>query len=382
MIYLDNAATTPMSKMARDAYQKAAERFFGNPSSLHDAGSEAERVLESSRKVIADAAKVVARGLYFTGSGTEANFLAIVSLCHANKDKGKHLITTAVEHSCVTNTFNWLESQGFEVTRLKVDNKGRVLTENLKNAIRPDTILASVQHANSETGTLQDLEKIGAVLKENDVLFHSDCVQTFCKLPIDAEGWHLDAFSISAHKVHGPKGVGASWIRPGVNWKPFFPEASQENRFRPGTVDVPSAVAFAAAVKEFGSLREEYSQKMDILSRRFMDNIADLEGNRLTFEGDPENKLANILGIRLHNMEGQFAMLECSQQGVGISTGSACRANEQKPSPSLLAMGRSEEEARQFIRVSFGMINNETEIDRAAEVLKNVINKHAMLVKA
>lgn len=382
MIYLDHAATTPMSKMARDAYQKVAENFFGNPSSLHDTGSEAERVLESSRKVIADAAEAEARGLFFTGSGTEANFLAIVSLCMAHRKKGNHIITTAVEHSSVANTFSWLETQGFEITRLGVDGRGRIITGELRDAIRPDTILASVQHANSETGTLQDLEKIGTILKENEVLFHSDCVQSFCKLPFEIKKWKLDSFSVSAHKVHGPKGIGGVWIRPGVNWQPFYPEASQENRFRPGTVDVPSAASFAAAVNEFAAKREDYSQKMESLNSCLIENLSELTNIALFFEGDPKNKLSNIVGIRLKNMEGQYAMLECSQQGVGISTGSACRANDQKPSASLIAMGRSNEEARQFIRISFGMMNSETEIDRASDVLINVIKKHTMLVKA
>ena len=382
MIYLDYAATTPMSATARDVYTSVAERFFGNSSSLHDAGSEAKSVLESSRSILAGICNVSERGLYFTGSGSEANFLAIVSLANAHREKGHHLITTEVEHSSVTNTFSWLEKQGFEVTRIGVNRDGRVNTDELEKVIRPDTILLSIQHANSETGTLQDLKAIGEIAKKNKLLFHSDCVQTFCKLQIDPKAWNLDAFSVSAHKVHGPKGLGAAWIDPKTDWKPFIEAASQERRFRPGTVDVPAVASFAAAAREFWPQRNSYMAKMEKLRILFIDELAPLTKEHILAEGSNTHRLPNILGLRITNMEGQFAMLECSQQGIGISTGSACQVNEQKPSPSLLAMGYDEHDARQFIRCSFGNGNTEDEIKKAAAVLKQVTEKHSNFVKS
>lgn len=382
MIYLDYAATTPMSATAREVYSSVAERFYGNPSSLHDAGSEAESVLESSRKLLAGICNVNERGLYFTGSGSEANFLAIVSLAFAHRDKGRHLITSEVEHSSVTNTFSWLEKQGFEVTRIGVNRNGSIKTEELKKVIRPDTILLSIQHANSETGTLQDLNSIGEVAKEHNLLFHSDCVQTYCKLQIDPKAWNLDAFSVSAHKIHGPKGIGATWINPKTEWKPFIDEASQERRFRPGTVDVPAAASFAAAARELWPDKNNYMAKMETLRKLFLEELHPLTGKQILTEGSEKHRLPNILGLRITNMEGQYAMLECSQQGVGISTGSACQVNEQKPSPSLLAMGYDEHDARQFIRCSFGNGNTEDEIKKAATVLKEVAEKQKRFVKS
>lgn len=382
MIYLDYAATTPMSKTAREVYSSVAERFYGNPSSLHDAGSEAKSVLESSRKVIAGICNVNERGLYFTGSGSEANFLAIVSLAYAQQNKGHHLVTSQVEHSSVANTFNWLEKHGFEVSRVGVNRNGLIEPDELKKAIRPDTVLLSIQHANSETGTIQNLAEIGEIAKEHNLVFHSDCVQTYGKLQIDPASWNLDAFSISAHKVHGPKGLGAAWINPKQEWKPFIEEASQEHRFRPGTVDVPAAASFAAAVREFWPHRSNYLANMEQFRKLFLEQLDPLIGSQILIEGSDENRLPNILGLRMTSMEGQFAMLECSQQGVGISTGSACQVNEQKPSPSLLAMGYDEHDARQFIRCSFGNGNTEEEIRTAASVLKSITEKHSSLVKS
>lgn len=380
MIYLDHAATTPMSKTARNVYNRVAEQYFGNPSSLHDAGSEAERVLESSRKIIAGLLQVNDSGLFITGSGSEASFLSIVSLAKAHKSSGNHIITSNAEHSCVKNSCTWLESSGFEVTRLNVDKNGCVNPDALKEAIQPNTVLASIQHANSEIGAVNDMEAIGNILDEHNIIFHSDCVQTFCKLPINIEAWKLDAVSVSAHKINGPKGIGAAWVRPTLNWEPFLPGTTHEKRFRPGTVDVPAVASFAAAAKEKYGLRDEYHAKMERFRTLFMEELKELSGKELFFEESESHQLPNIIGLRIANIEGQYAMLECSQKGLGISTGSACRVNEQNPSPTLLAMGYTEPEARQFVRCSLGMENSEDDIIRAAKILKTVILKHSKMI--
>lgn len=380
MIYFDHAATTPMSKTARDVYSRVAEQYFGNPSSLHDAGSEAERVLESSRKIIAGLLQVNERGLYITGSGSEASFLSIVSLAKAHMSSGNHIITSSAEHSCVKNSCNWLENHGFEVTRLNVDQNGSVSTDALKKAIKPNTILASIQHANSEMGGVNDMEVIGSFLDDHNIIFHSDCVQTFCKLPINIEAWKLDAVSVSAHKINGPKGIGAAWVSPSLNWEPFLPGTTHEKRFRPGTVDVPAVASFAAAAKEKHGLMDQYSSKMERLRTLFLEELDDLTGSELFVEESESHQLPNIIGLRIANIEGQYAMLECSQKGLGISTGSACRVNEQNPSPTLLAMGYSEPEARQFVRCSFGMENSDREMVEAAKILRSVILKHSKMI--
>ncbi len=376
MIYLDYAATSPMSQVAIDAYRQAAERFYGNASSLHDAGSDSKNVLDRSRKVIASTLNVSDRGLRFTGSGSEASFLALCSIAEANADKGRHLITTGVEHSSVRNTMNWLEKHGYSVTRLPVNRTGRVEIRELEQALRDDTILVSIQHVNSETGTIQPLKEIGELLSVHQAVFHSDMVQSFCKLPVSPGEWGLQSCSISAHKIHGPKGIGAAYIDPGVSWSPFIADATQENGFRPGTVDTPAAVAFAAAVNDSSTGLEKKLAHVRRLKKLLIDKLESRLGDTVTVEGDPVHTSPYIAGLRLYGMEGQYAMLECSQNGLAISTGSACQINEQKPSPALLAMGRTAEEAMGFIRLSLDSSTTETEIVQAVQILTKVVEKY------
>lgn len=376
MIYLDYAATSSMSQSAIDAYRQAAKRFYGNASSLHDTGSDSKNVLDRSRKVIASALNVSDRGLRFTGSGSEASFLALCSIAEANKGKGRHLITTGMEHSSVRNTMNWLEKHGYSVTRLPVSRSGRVEIRELEQALREDTILVSIQHVNSETGTIQPLKEIGELLSVHQAVFHSDMVQSFCKLPVSPVEWGVQSCSISAHKIHGPKGIGAAYIDPGVSWSPFIADATQENGFRPGTVDTPAAVAFAAAVNETSSGLEEKLAQARRLKKLLTDKLESQLGDTVTMEGDPADASPYIAGLRLYGMEGQYAMLECSQHGLAISTGSACQVNEQKPSPALLAMGRTAEEAMGFIRLSLDSRTTDEEIGQAVQILAGVVQKY------
>lgn len=381
MIYLDYAATTPMSEEALNAYQQAARRFFGNSQSLHDVGSEAERALEGSRKLIAGSLNAEPRGLFFTGSGSEASFLALVSLVHANRSGGNHIITTQVEHSSVRNAFTWLEGHGFRVTRLPVRESGQIDPEELLQALSDQTILVSIQHVNSETGIIQSLEEIGAVLSSHQALFHSDMIQSFGKLPLDINKWGVQSLSVSAHKIHGPKGIGACYISPTISWSPFIPGTTHEHGFRPGTLDIPSAVAFATAVKETSANREGNFEHVNRLKTTLIENLTARCGQAITVEGNPQLGSPYILGLRVYGMEGQFAMLECNQKGLGISTGSACRINEQKPSATLLAMGRSKEEAGNFVRLSFDPQTTESEIEESARILQAVIEKHLQVIK-
>lgn len=381
MIYLDYAATTPISTSALEAYRQASLRFFGNASSLHDAGTEAERALEAARRVIASALEVSPNGLHFTGCGSEASFLALASLALSRQKTGRHIITSTIEHSSVRNSFHWLESNGFEVTRISTDRNGVIRPETVRDALRDDTVLVSIQHVNSEIGTIHPLEEIGTLLRDHPALFHSDLVQSFGKLPVQPGQLHLDSFTISAHKVHGPKGIGAAWISPKLSWKPFIPYTVHEHGFRPGTVDVPSIAAFAVAAREAITNLQENLKTVRNLKEAFLDAV-DGEHTVVQIEGEHASTSPYIIGLSTRGMEGQFAMLECNQRGVAVSTGSACQVNQQKPSPTLLSMGRNEEEARQFVRISLDPALAIRDVRRAGGILRNVIEEHLHLSKS
>jgi cysteine desulfurase len=372
MIYLDYAATSPMSEEAMNVYKQVAEQFYGNPSSLHDNGSDAARILESSRNTLASLLSATPSGLYFTGSGSEATFLALSSLARAHREKGNHIIISDFEHSSVRNTATWMEENGFEVTRVKPRSDGRLDSAEVKKLIRNETILASIQHVNSETGVIQDLNSLGAVFSEHGVIFHSDCVQSFCKMEIHQAEWNLDAITISAHKVYGPKGTGACWINPMLNMKAVIPGVTQERGFRMGTVDVPSVAAFAAASKHLADRRETLYDQIKKIRTDCVAALREAMSDEFTIEEHNEFQSPYILGLRLHSMEGQYAMLECNRYNIGISTGSACQVGEQTPPAMMKALGRTDEEARQFIRLSFGIQTSTEDVEKAAGVIADV----------
>ena len=377
MIYLDYAATTPMSQKAIDAYSQSAARFFANSNSLHDDGSNASGALDSSRKLLASILGVQDSSLHFAGSGSEAAFLAIYGLAMASKSKGNHIITSKAEHSCVRNACRWLQRHhGFEITEITANQNGSVNLEELKKAISPDTVLVSIQHVNSEIGAINPIKEIGQLLKDHQAKFHSDCVQSFCKFDLMPGEWNIDSITVAAHKIHGPKGLGASYIHPRVRWEPFIPETNQERGFRSGTADVPAIVSFATAAREMAADRELNYTKVKNLKTVFIDTLRDAAGDAIHIEGDPEADSPYICGLRVKGMEGQFAMLQCSQKGVAISTGSACQINEQKPSATMLAMGYDDDEAKQFIRFSFDPVITEDEVTEAANILAGILNTH------
>lgn len=380
MIYFDHAATSPMSESSLNAYRQVAEKYFGNPNSLHDSGSEAERALESARKTLASHLGVQSKGIHFTGSGSEANFLAIVSLANAHVNQGRHIITTPIEHSSVRNTFQWLEKEGFDVTYLPVNQNGQVTPESLLEALRDDTILVSIQHVNSEIGTVQDLKSIGKILNEHDVCFHSDMVQSFGKLPTDPEGWGVHSATITAHKIHGPKGIGVAYIDNSVNRKPFIAGSTQERGFRPGTVDVPAAVAFAVAADEITKKKEEQLERVTTLRNQLVELVRTKLDSFAEIVGDPELNSPFITGIYLKEMEGQHAMLESNRFGLAISTGSACQVNEQNPSRTMIAIGKTDEEAQRLIRLSMSDLNQSQEVAKAVDILHKVAEKHREVI--
>ncbi|WP_102345424.1 IscS subfamily cysteine desulfurase [Bacillus sp. Marseille-P3661] len=379
MIYLDYAATTPMNLEAINVYSEVATQFYGNPSSLHDIGSSAQSILERSRELFATFINGDARGIYFTSGGSESNYLAIHSLLNGNSQKGKHIITTDIEHSSIRNTLEALKKEGYEISTIGVNEVGRIDLDALRAAIRPDTVLATIHHGNSEIGTVQDIEEIGKILNNHGVLFHSDCVQTFGKIAIDVKKAKLDSISVSSHKIYGPKGVGLCYINPTQSWKPTVPNTTHESGFRPGTVNVPGIAAFITAAEISIPKMSQEQARFAILRRKFLDGVKSDNWNIIE-EGPATSRLEHIIGIRIDGIEGQYTMLECNRYGVAISTGSACAVGKQSPTKTILALGRSKEEAKQFVRLSLGAPTTEQEIDQTITIFNHFLNKHYNLI--
>ncbi|MCB7069583.1 IscS subfamily cysteine desulfurase [Caldibacillus sp. 210928-DFI.2.22] len=375
MIYLDYAATTPMSENALDVFIQASKNFYGNASSLHDIGSTAANLLEASRRQLAKRLNCEQNGIYFTSGGSESSILAISSLIEAHKVKGNHLITTKCEHASIYHLFQKLGKNGFEVTYLPVDEYGMVSLDVLKQAIKKTTILASIQHANSEIGTVQPVKKIGEILHKKKVIFHCDAVQSFGKLSIDVKEMNIDSLSLSGHKIYGPKGVGAVYINPKLKWHPQLPGTTHESGFRPGTVNVPGIASFVTAADDICESMEKEGKRLSALREELINYLTVFPAAKIMVEGSSISHLPNILGLRIIGMEGQYVMLECNRYGLAISTGSACSVGMQAPSRTMKAIGRTDEEAMSFIRLSLGKNTTRDDIIRTAEIFKEITNR-------
>lgn len=373
MIYLDHAATTPISDKAMEVYLNVAKHYFGNSSSLHDEGSSAKQILDASKKTFATILNVRAKDVYFTSGATESNYLAINSLLKARE--GHHIITTAIEHSSVRNVFQKLQNEGYEVSFAPVNKYGQVEISELEELITEETALVSIQHVNSEIGITQNLSQIGEMLHAKEILFHSDCVQSFGRLPLNIPALNVDAISLSGHKIYGPKGIGAVWMNPKVNWKPVIPDADHPGQLKPGTSDVPSIAAFATAAKKLNQEREQEQQRIQSFRKILIQELKELPFEVGIIEHE-EFTVPNILGLRFPGMEGQFLMLECNQAGMGISTGSACQVGSEKPNKTMIAIGKGEQEAREFVRLSFGKLNNMDQISHIIHKLNAILNRH------
>ena len=371
MIYLDYAATTPMSEVALCAYNEGSQLYFGNASSLHDIGMNARDALQLCRKQHSLFLNGETEGIYFTSGGTEANILAILSIVQAYKSKGNHLITTKVEHASLFHLFQQLENDGFEVTYLDVNEHGTIQLDILKQAIRPTTILASIHHGNGEIGTVQPLEEIGEILKAHQIIFHSDCVQTYGEIKIDVKKCKVDSISVSSHKIYGPKGVGFCYISPSVLWKSIYDGTTHEDGFRPGTVDVPSIVSFTAAAQHMMETMEERAANYNQLRTLFLQDIKKLS-DKIMVEQSLEAQLPQIIGLTCLHVQGQYMMLECNRHGICISTGSACQVGMESPSRTMLAIGKSESEAKCFIRISLGSKTTKEELERTVIVMQRI----------
>ncbi|MGD2199990.1 cysteine desulfurase family protein [Lysinibacillus fusiformis] len=356
---MDYAATTPMTKKALEAYVEVAQRYYGNSSSLHDLGGQAHYFIQQSREIIANELGVNSDGVIFTGSGTEGNIMAILSLALASK-KGKHIISSQAEHTSVHAALNTLEKMGFEVTKLPLQKDGCIDSKQLLLAIRKDTALISIQHVNSEIGSIQPVEKIIEAAKESAVYCHIDCVQSFGKLTIPRGG---DAMTISAHKIGGPKGCGAVYINPAIRVPALTPGVTHERGLRGGTLDTPSIVSFAAAVENNSYERKHYEE----LRRYFKSRLP--KAGRLI---ECKQQLPNICGVMMSKVEGQYVLLKLNEAGISISTGSACDIHSESGTKAILSMNYSMEAARQFFRISFGDSTTFKEIDRLTMELATI----------
>ncbi|KKB43421.1 IscS subfamily cysteine desulfurase [Bacillus thermotolerans] len=365
MFYFDYAATTKMSEEALQVYIKANRDFFGNSSSLHNEGGRAQFILEQCRDSLAQLTGAKPEGIYFTSGGTESNILAICSLARSAKKRGSHLITSQAEHSSVHSAMAYLEKEGFQITKLPLNAQGVIDLHELAATIRPDTVLVSLQYINQEIGTVQPIQKIGPLLKEKGILLHSDCVQAFGKIDLRPIMKWVDSFSVTSHKLFGPKGTGAVYIHPCTRWQPLFPGLTHEKGLRGGTVNVPAIAAFTAAAEaacRSFSLDKEWS-----LRRRLKKQLT---GSPFEWiEADDEQQLPSIIGMKRNGMEGQLVMLKLNEQGFAISTGSACDSRSENGTKAIMAMGCSLEEAKQFFRISFGRFTTHEEMEKLGDGL-------------
>ncbi|MGC8961978.1 MAG: cysteine desulfurase family protein, partial [Candidatus Bathyarchaeia archaeon] len=330
-IYLDHAATTPIDHRVLSAILPYYESKFGNASSLHWAGREAKEALEKARETIAEVLNADHREIVFTSGGTESDNLAIKGVAHALKGEGRHLITSTIEHPAVLESFKALQEEGFKVSYIPVDRNGIIDVGRLEEEVRPDTILISVMHANNEVGTIQPIEEIGEIAEENGVYLHTDAVQTMGKLPINVEKLRVSLLSISAHKIYGPKGVGALYVRDGVKIKPILHGGGHEGTLRSGTENVPGIVGlgFAAelAVKEM----DETVEKMRSLRDRLIKGVLErVPGSSLT--GHPVKRLPNNAHFCFPGIEGESLIYALNEWGIAASTGSACSSKKREPS--------------------------------------------------
>lgn len=362
MIYLDYAATTPMSEVAVKSYVEVAQRYFGNSASLHDAGGQAQYYVEQARKIIANKLGVATDGVIFTGGGTEGNLLAILSLAKVST-RGKHIITSKAEHTSVHAAMNLLEQQGYEVTKVDLLANGIVNMEQIKQAMRVDTSVISIQHVNSETGAVQPVTQIAQLAKQHGVLIHSDCVQSFCKLAVPSIAQVVDAITVSAHKIGGPKGCGAVYINPVLNVSSLMPGVTHERGLRGGTVDTPAVVAFAAAAEQYVYDAYYYKELRQILIENLPQQYTLLQC---------EKQLPSISGLLCKNYEGQYIMLKLNDVGIYISTGSACDIRSDSGTKAIIAMGYSVSDARKLVRISFGASTTRQEVQQLLLALKTI----------
>ncbi len=371
-IYADNAATTRMSKTAIQAMLPYFDTVYGNPSSLHSVGQQANEALTSARERIAAVLGCQPKEIYFTSGGSEADNQAIISAARLGQRQGKkHIISTAFEHHAVLHTLKRLEQEGFEVSLLDVHENGIVSAEEVADAIRPDTCLVTVIYANNEIGTIQPIVEIGAVCQAKGVLFHSDAVQAVGHLPIDVKTQHIDMLSLSAHKFHGPKGIGVLYARHGIRLTNLIEGGAQERGRRAGTENIPAIMGMAAALEEATANIERNARHLTALRDRLIAGLSAIPHSALN--GDAERRLPGNVNFCFEGIEGESLLLLLDDRGICASSGSACTSGSLDPSHVLLAIGRPHEVAHGSLRLSLGEDASEAEIDALIEAVTEVV---------
>lgn len=372
-IYLDNAATTKAAPEVVEAMLPYFTEYYGNPSSVYGFAAKNKNVVDEQRDVIAKALGADSNEIYFTAGGSESDNWALKAAAEAYKDKGRHIITTKIEHHAILHTGEYLEKNGCEVTYVDVDENGTVKLEDLKKAIRPDTILISVMFANNEIGTIQPIEEIGAIARENNILFHTDAVQAFGQIPIDVDRCNIDMLSASAHKLNGPKGVGFLYIRKGVKIRSFIHGGGQERKRRAGTSNVPGIVGLGTATERAVRTMEERTGKERELRDYLIDRVlSEIPHSRLN--GHRTERLPNNANFSFQFVEGESLLIKLDMKGICASSGSACTSGSLDPSHVLLAIGLPHEIAHGSLRLTLGEETTKEDIGYVIDTLKEIVS--------
>ena len=374
MIYLDNAATTKVADSVVDAMLPYFKEYYGNASSIYQLGAKSKEALDESREYIAGTLGAKTNEIYFTAGGSESDNWAIKATADAYAQKGKHIITSAIEHHAVLHTCEYLEKHGYEVTYVGVDENGVIKLDELKAAIRPDTILISVMFANNEIGTIQPIKEIGEIAKEHDILFHTDAVQAYAQVPINVDEMHIDMLSASGHKLNGPKGIGFLYIRKGIKIRSFVHGGQQERGRRAGTENIPGIVGLAAAAKRSFSMLDEKMQK-EIELRDYLISRIEAEIPYCRLNGDRKKRLPNNVNFSFQFIEGESMLILLDSKGIAASSGSACTSGSLDPSHVLLAIGLPHEIAHGSLRLTMSEENTKEEMDYVVEQLTAILER-------
>ena len=374
LIYLDNAATTKTSEEVVAAMLPYFTEYYGNPSSVYEFASESKKAVSNARRTIAETLGAQENEIYFTAGGSEADNWALKATAEAYQSKGKHIITTKIEHHAILHTAEYLEKRGFEITYIGVDENGVVKVDELEKAIRPDTILISVMFANNEIGTIQPIKEIGEIAKKHGVLFHTDAVQAYGQLPINVDELHIDMLSSSGHKLNGPKGIGFLYIRKGVKIRSFVHGGAQERKRRAGTENVPGIVGYGKAAEIAAKTMKERTAKEIEMSDHLIDRVlAEVPYTRLN--GHRTNRLPNNANFSFQFVEGESLLILLDNNGICASSGSACTSGSLDPSHVLLAIGLPHEIAHGSLRLTLSAETTMEDIDFVVDCIKQIIER-------
>lgn len=374
LIYLDHAATTATRPEVVEAMLPFFTEQYGNPSSIYSIGSDNKEVITNSREIIAKSLGTKAENIYFTAGGSESDNWALVATAEAYAGKGKHIITSTIEHHAILHTCDYLKTRGYEITYVNVDKEGRLKLDELEAAIRPDTILISVMFANNEIGTIQPIAEIGRIAKEHGILFHTDAVQAYCQVPIDVDAMGIDMLSVSGHKLNGPKGIGFLYIRKGVKIKSFIHGGAQERRRRAGTENVPGIVGLSKAVEiAQANMAQVAAQETELRDYLIDQVLTRIPHSRLN--GGRENRLPNNANFSFRFIEGESMLIMLDMAGICASSGSACTSGTLDPSHVLLGIGLPHEIAHSSLRLSLGYENTKEEIDYVVDELEKIVER-------